>query len=408
MKSKRHIIIGVFLSSIALILMVVGSLKTISNASAAAPTATELMNKTLINAMNWCYREGHIASPISTDGYFEISSIFTAGQSISVPTDIDNSLDPGTTIDCQQVFEGVSGGFLGTSRPLKGLLARFGKETLNEQLDPANLGYIPAEGATTYDRQCIHLNLYRKFADGSGERYDTNSVCLKVGSDGKIDVQEPWLGGDYTQEGTLSTREGDINLGYDSISSCINYIYTDATAVMGGNFPFCASDTNINGKTIDEVAAQMEETLRSNGLTGGCYWINNGSEAFCPYENGFETIDAEVSNSESSSIAERMELDGYSALRTLRWLTNDPNAGFPQYYFTNDDWVVLYKSYYQTAVDDFGVSLNTSNCSEDKNAIANAMTSDGVTWCEVVGVSNVNIQFGGRYNNKYLKQMSFW
>lgn len=373
-----------------------------------ASSDEEVMKKALAGAMEMCYRNRGSAfvSPIDTSSYFSVESAVKQWGNYYMPTNIGNEM--GTdSINCQQVFLGVQGGFLNTKTKLRGIISTFGKDPYS--VTPENLGYVSDTGssASSSNYSCVYIT-YHLFSSVSDYTNKTsNKVCFPMGSDGKFKIDNP-QNVKLEDEGNITSELGSLKLEYDSSMDCIRYAAQNPPAGESwdqGTGYGCFA-WGVDGKTPSEVQQAMNEGAQNISANKGLIGTEGSFPVYQAYESA-HTPKAYTSGSQNS-LSSSMTLNNNSSMNTMNWLKNGTD-GYTNMTFGPNDWAYIYTTYIKRLKESGQISVN-NDCTTDKNKYQYAITSDnGTTWCEVSGVENVTEQFAGQSgnSNKLLELMSF-
>lgn len=371
----------------------------IMSAPALATSASEVMQKALINDMDYCYRGAALVSPLSEAGSmnfaFDLSAVLKPGGAFYLPTDIGNSVGT-SSVSCKDVF-------LGKGSSMQSVYVAFGKSKPNTA---EQMGYVASGDAGDTDpMRCLYLryNLRHKTSSGyeTVERnLESNSLCFFVESDGDTiktvdantiktfdrDKQRKDLTGNivltannaclyYTAAG-VKTNECIVNggrgFGGTKFSDLLSTFNTNAS-LMYAHEDYGGVAGNLLATTVDgnTEASAIEDTEHKNGSTAASLVIKSG-----------------VSN----PIA----------------VQNITGGVIGDYKFNDSDWYFIYRTYIDSLLSDSVAPISISNdCSPDNSSLTYAMTYDGTNWCSINGGENVTKQFAVRQDDVTLKLGSF-
>ena len=338
-----------------------------TSTSTSAISQTELLQKTLLNALPTCYQGStYLISDGITGSEFQnlgIDLLLTSdgknNKIINVPNELGNSLSD-SKITCQGVFDGTTRhtGFLWLNKEsMPGLLELYGKSDSNIE----DFGYVPAQSETN-KQGCISFKYTAPNASGRSENHETNSVCFKLDDNGDIDT---------STYDTVTTNEdgtgGPVKLYFDSSMLSLNSWIEDAV-----NAQTSAQLGYTSGKSWDEFVQEVSSTLAGTSSWSNGYSPINDARRWDPQQNTevsmglfYQNTDSDITNGQ---VFGSYEKGSDAALQAIRYFTGNSSATLDSIKFTDSETYDLYEAYFERMLADGKVFVD-SDCYSSKDQV---------------------------------------
>ncbi len=372
----------------------------------AAPDGSSVVQKTLVSAMHQCYVSGALTDPFETSDIFDLNKIVSSDVgNFFLPTNISNALN-NTPVNCKQVF-------VGAGKKMNGILSAFGKPS-NPSAE--NLGYVNAPDAAKLDYKCLAVNYTYEY-DGRSYKNTSGGLCLPVDGSNKIIINN--ANDAIEVPGTISSPKGTgggLKLVLTTMNNTYNLAYKQDVSDSDGGLGYFGFSwnsnpllTSLNGQDFNEVETKLNSKVKEPGAFTLKYEADRSGTGDPEYNS------VEAFTYDDKQHSSKLTLTGSSsALTALRWLTNNPDARFNDYYFDDSDLYYMYRTYFQQLIDLRLISVGSDDeCFQNRYIFGdgNMMTVDGTKWCRVYGIDDVDksLVFAGRKGNdrQFLHLMSF-
>lgn len=359
-----------------------------------------ILRKTLINALPTCYSgETYMINSGVSGSEFQnlgMSLLFTKDGSdnkiINIPNELGNSLS-NTKVTCEEAFLGATRhtGFLWLNKEtMDGLLGLYGKSATNI----TDFGYELGSSETVGNQGCISIQYTAPNESGRSEDHTTNSVCFKLNDDRSIDVSSY----DSVVVNTDGTG-GPIDLYFDSSLSSLNlYIDGVVTAQQGAQIGYVWDNTWDN--FVSEVSSTLSGTNADYGYDGyspindARYWDDesNWEQSMGLFYQG---TDANIGGGEVFEQYQKISdsSNPNAALVTMRYLTGNSSASWDDVKFTQDEAYSLLETYFNRALSDGEVFLD-SECFSSRDEVTRdyAHYDGNGMWCGVQVSSSADLE----------------
>lgn len=383
---KLHLVIGGIVLSIFLNIFTNISTTNVS----AASSADSIYKKTLLNAIKTCYNDTYMKKSVLGTDYSGPYSLMAGSQNwistgtgsggfkdgvIKVPSQYGNSLDD-ADMSCYQLFSGWREDK--STNSAKGLLKLYGK-TIPENKLPS-IGYEKQEVSANggYKQGCVSFKYTAPNGSGGSATYETNQLCMDVGSDNKIDV--------YTNTPTV----GDSKGGKISIFMDANYVVN----IYGPDGMFATTPHSLmagGGEAWDTFKSEFETAAKQ--IDG---WVNMATSN--SYGFHFNSVNASLGNEDHYSEYTRTQSGDTAATKALRYFAGSGKT-WDSIKFNDEDRYTLYTAYIERYIKDsnypsvyIGADSKCSNkLSDAKKETGYAYRKDKTTWCPLYGVENGNV-----------------
>lgn len=360
---------------------------------ASAVTATDLLKKTMVNALDKCIGTDYWKSSIKTSDYKGISSLYATygivigkmddDGRVNLPTMIGNSITDGN-LTCDQLINGYSG----SGGNVSGLASLNGVTIPTDATIQAgedflkSLNYLPVSTTTSsgsITKKCLSIS----YGDSNGALNNTsNELCFRV------DENDNVLSDDLEELQYSTSCNKSVCISWSFIGGNTNYMgFTITDTGTGSNR---STPTPIESSAIANLAtgASVSWSDMKNGLEGVMHYIENpNTDTFAASslyaKNVVDTV-ADTSGDQALSTVSSYNFDtSKTEAEQTAALVNTFSPSTAREPFTEYEKYTLYTTYLD---EYYGLRADTTDCVDTNTSGYMAVNLSGsVKWCRIVG-----------------------